>query len=169
MRNPLDDGRFRRAPPSAVERLEHKAQRDANEEPERRLRRTQAKQTDESTADDSREQRFVGAVDEPQQPPEQRHQEGAAEHAEPEWLDLARAPPDAADRFGRRQQNGTDHGAAADPDPIDRVADHGAGRGAEHRPPDQRVENAAGAAPFASVRIPHASGVSRRRERLPRE
>jgi hypothetical protein len=117
MRNPRDDGRFRRAPPSAVERLEHKAQRYANQEPERRLRRTQAKQTDESTADDSREQRFVGAEDEPQQPPEQRHQEGAAEDAEPEWLDLARAPPDAADRFGRRQQNGTDHGAAADPDP----------------------------------------------------
>ena len=90
---------------------------------------------------------FVGAVDQSQQPAEQRHQEGAAEDAEPERLDLARAPPDAGDRVGRRQQNSPDHGAGADPDPIDRIAEHGAGRGAERRPPDQRVENPAGATP----------------------
>jgi hypothetical protein len=101
------------------------------------------------------EQRLIGAVDQPQHPAEQRHQQGAAEDALPEWLQLGRAFPDAGDHFGGRVQRGTDQGAEAGADSVDRIAEHGAGRSTEDHPPDQRVENPARAASPASIRIPH--------------
>jgi hypothetical protein len=145
---------------AAVENLEQSTQGGADQEPEGGLQRAQAEQTDEGTADNPGEQRLVGAVDQPQQPAEQRHQQGAAEDAMPEWLRLGGALPDAGDRFGGRVQRGTDQGADAGPAPVDRIAEHRAGRSAESRAPDQRVENPARAASSASVL--HEWGVSRR-------
>ena len=124
----------------AVESLEQGAQDGADEEPERRLHRAQAEQADEGTADDRGEQRLVGTVDQAQQPAEQRHQQGAAEDAVPERLHLGGAPPDAGDRFDGRVQRGADQSAETGSDPVDRIAEHGAGRGAEGRAPDQRIE-----------------------------
>ena len=69
-------------------------------------------------------------------------------------LQLAGAPPDAGDHFGRRVQGGTDQGAGAGADPVDRIAEHGAGR-TPRSLPDQRVEDPARAASSASIRIPH--------------
>ena len=48
----------------------------------------------------------------------------------------------AGDRFGRRVQRGADQSAETGPDRVDRVAEHGAGCGAEGRAPDDRVEHA---------------------------
>jgi hypothetical protein len=48
-----------------------------------------------------------------------------------------------------------DQGAHTGPDPVDRIAEHGAGRSADSRPPEQPVANPAGAASSASVRISH--------------
>jgi hypothetical protein len=138
-----------------IERLEQSAQDGAYQEPEDHLCRAQAEQTDERTADDRGEQRLVGAVDQPQHPAKQRHQQGAAQDAVPEWLRLGGTPPDAGDHLGGRVQSGTDNGADASPDSVDRIAEHGAGRSTEGHPPDQRVENPARAASSASIRIPH--------------
>ena len=55
---------------------------------------------------------------------------------------------------------------AAGPDPVDRRPEHRAGRRAQHRAPDQRVEQPAAAAAPASVRAAHGSeyrGVGERR------
>jgi hypothetical protein len=124
-------------------------------EPERGLCRAQAEHTDEGTADDPGEHRLVGAVDQPQHPAEQRHQQGAAEDAVPERLRLGGAPPDAGDRFGGGDQRRTDHGTGAGPDALNCIAEHGAGRCAKGRTPEQRVDSPAGGPSSGSARIPH--------------
>ena len=64
------------------------------------------------------------------------------------------------DHFRGRIQRGADQSAETGPDPVDRVAEHRAGCGAEGRAPDHRVEQLAGAASSASVRFRHARSIA---------
>jgi hypothetical protein len=144
---------------TGVESLEQDAQTGADDEPKGHLERAQAEQTEERAADRRGEQRLVGAVDQTQQPAEQRHQQTAGEDALPERLDLGPAPGHRGDHLGGCVHRGTDHGADAGPDPVDCIAYHRARCSAQRYSPDRRVAELAGTAPPASVRINH-SGVS---------
>ena len=96
-------------------------------------------------------------IDQPQQPAEHSHQQGAAEDAVPERLHLAGPSPHAGDHFGGRVHRGADQRAETRPDAIDRIAEHGAGCRAKGRAPDHRVKQLAGAASSASVPFRHAT------------
>ena len=145
-----------------VEDLEQNAQSSADDEPDGHLLRAQTEETEERAADDRCDQGLVLAVDQTQQPAEQRHQESAAEDALPERLDLGAAPVHRGDHLGGCVQGGADQGADAGAYPVDRIAKHGARCCAQRCSPDHRVSELAGTASPASVRLSHAGIIERR-------
>ena len=134
-----------------VERREERAQGGADEEPERELDRPQPQQSEQPAADDRHRQRRVDH--EPQQPAEQRHQQGAADDAVPERLRRGGASAQGRVRLDGGVHRRADQRARHRADPVDRDPEDCARSGPERRAPDQRVEPPAGA---AALRPAHA-------------
>ena len=152
----IDDrhrGRDQRRLGTGVEGLQQSGDGPANQKPERDFERAQAEQSEQRAADDADEQR--GVVDQAQQPAEQRHQQRAGEDALPDRLRLGRGVAQGREHLGRRVQHRSEHRAGKGAYAIDRLAEHGPARGAEHHAPDQRIEHPAGTAAPASVGMTH--------------
>ena len=143
-----DEGRLE----AVVERAQRHSGDGAHHEAERELQGAQAEQAEQRAADDRRQQDVAGAVDQAQEPAEQRHEQRAGEDALEQRLGRGGAARHGGDRLGGCEQHRADESAGSRAHAVDGVAEHRAARGAEERAPDQGVEQPAGAASLATVR-----------------